>query len=493
MVEAVDDDLYRGKVVGAWGFGRPVALWRLDAPDAAVAEYLQDVAAVRHPGLLTPIDLASDGRDTFLVCEWVEGVGLDALCASVQGRGERVPWHLVTAIGVSVLEALEAAHAAGHAHGDVRPSTIVVSDGGAVYVAGLGFGDEGSDAVDHLAYRAPELAGADDATVTSDLFAVGAVLFEALAGRRPFDGNTAGAVREQVARGDVPDLSLLRDDMPPLAAITIERALRPAPDRRYPSARAMARALAGLPPASEEPPALVGVELARLVATVERPPRRESERVRVSAPSKSDRVRQAPERQTAAPEPDLSPPRVPSDVPMPPEAALAPPPVHVPDPVPEDPTEAPPESGERPGSSAPEPFRDPGTASYELTEQGPFAGRPMFDPAEVSEPLELVSRKSRPDDDEATEPGGHAAPEHAPTPRARRRTPEPVFGTEDTERIELAPPSDEPFGQERTENLDLEDIVRMSITGPFGNDRTEHLDLDEVRRLTVPEEDDPGE
>ena len=223
------------------------------------------VAQLSHPNLVTLYDWQSDANGQLAVLEYVPGENLKAY---LQRRGRLGPDEAV-AIVRQVLAALEAIHAAGIVHRDVKPQNILLVGGSEAPASGeqaapsaspfvkltdLGIArivDEPGPtplgtAVGTPQYLSPEQAMGQPATPASDVYAVGALLYELLAGRPPFDGETPLAVvHQQVYVTPRP----LREVVPGLSAEleqVVLRALEKDPARRYLTAAAFAAALGGL-------------------------------------------------------------------------------------------------------------------------------------------------------------------------------------------------------------------------------------------------------
>jgi eukaryotic-like serine/threonine-protein kinase len=252
--------VWEGLVHGANGFRKPVAIKRIlkqyrgypDIVDMFVEE-ARVGAALRHPNIVEISDFGQDELGHhFLVTELVRGLDVGKLTRSYAAGA---PWTLVVAIAVEVLRALEAAHGrrdeqgqpAPIVHRDVSPPNILVDERGMVKLADFGLARalDGArrtrpDVVKgKLSYLAPEILLGHESSMASDLFSLGIVLWEALAGQRLFDAETDILVVKLVREARVPLLSARRPDLPLGIVTAVHRALEKQPARRFGSAREM--------------------------------------------------------------------------------------------------------------------------------------------------------------------------------------------------------------------------------------------------------------
>ena len=201
-------------------------------------------AGLRHPNVACVYDYGhQDGLD-YLVMELLEGESLagrlDRLGAL---RPEDAAW-----IAAEVAGALDAAHRAGIVHRDVKPGNIVLTRDGEVKLLDFGIaasaGQRAADGRDGLVgtapYLAPECALGEPADPASDVYGLGVVVYEMLAGRPPFTGDSVAAVAAAHVHNSPPPLAELAPGVPPAMAAACERALAKDPADRPPSAGAFA-------------------------------------------------------------------------------------------------------------------------------------------------------------------------------------------------------------------------------------------------------------
>ncbi|HJQ75176.1 MAG TPA: protein kinase, partial [Gaiellaceae bacterium] len=247
---------------------RRVAIKILHERYAGDPEYLERfrrearaVARLSHPNIVTVIDRGDDNGRQYIVFEHVEGENLKEL---VQRTG-RLPVHRALELALAVAEGLAFAHEHGLVHRDVKPQNVLLSREGEVKVTD--FGIARSLDVEHgvtqtgtvlgtSEYLAPEQASGKPVSPATDVYSLGVVLWELLAGDVPFVGENFVAVALRHVNEPAPSLLERRPDVSPRLAAAVDRALAKDPARRFPSMAAFAGELrACLAEADGETPA----------------------------------------------------------------------------------------------------------------------------------------------------------------------------------------------------------------------------------------------
>jgi eukaryotic-like serine/threonine-protein kinase len=204
-------------------------------------------AQISHPNMAGVFDYVQEHDRPGIVMEFVDGETL----ADRLSREGRLPVGESVRIGSGLLAALQSAHDAGIVHRDVKPGNVMLTTTGDVKVTDFGIARAASDhtltetgtVIGTAHYLAPEQVSGAQATPLSDLYSVGAILYEMLGGRKPFEAETPIAVAMKRISEDPAPLRTLRKDVPEPVAAIVARALVRDPAERFASAADMRRAL----------------------------------------------------------------------------------------------------------------------------------------------------------------------------------------------------------------------------------------------------------
>jgi len=210
----------------------------------------QTVAAIDHPNIIPIYDAGESGDIAYIAMRYVDG---SDLAQTLDRRGALPPEETLTILDQAGA-ALDAAHARGLVHRDVKPANILIEDATSrIYLTDFGIvkGQDESGSrtregffLGTIDYAAPEQLEGKPLTCAADVYAFGCVLFECLSGRRPFEGSDVAIVRAHVL-DPPPSISELRPELPAALDAVIERALAKEPYERFEDCRSVVEA-AGL-------------------------------------------------------------------------------------------------------------------------------------------------------------------------------------------------------------------------------------------------------
>ncbi|WP_129668962.1 serine/threonine-protein kinase [Phytoactinopolyspora endophytica] len=219
-------------------------------------------AGLHHPNTVMVFDVGEVDGQPFIVMERINGRSL----AHLLHEDGWLPVEWTTTIADAVLTSLQMAHERGLVHRDVKPSNILLPDAGGVKLADFGIAKALSESTSGLTgtdrvlgsprYLAPEQAAGQSASPAGDLYSLGVVIYECLAGHPPFRAESPLALMMAHHSERVPPLAELVPHVPPALARVVECALAKSPAERYPDARTMRSALhqAVSTPAPPPPP-----------------------------------------------------------------------------------------------------------------------------------------------------------------------------------------------------------------------------------------------
>lgn len=249
----VDEEIGRGGMSKVFRgtdtvLGRPVAVKVLDPKLAEDETFVsrfrreaQAAARINNPHIVAVYDTGHDGGVDFIVMEYVEG---KTLADYLTGGGRILPNRAVE-IADDVAQVLDAAHAQGIVHRDIKPSNIIITPSGEVKVTDFGIAllatqDTVAQTLAVLgtaAYLSPEQAQGEAVDARTDIYSLGCVLYEMVAGRPPFVGDTPVAIASKHVLETPGPPSQLNGDVSPALDAVIMKALAKNPANRYQTAR----------------------------------------------------------------------------------------------------------------------------------------------------------------------------------------------------------------------------------------------------------------
>jgi serine/threonine-protein kinase len=234
----------------------------LTRQEGLVQRFVQEarvVAQIQSPHVVRVIDVdqAADGH-VFIVLEHLEGKTLQALYEELYRNGQRLSYADALDYGTQILDGVEAAHRVGVVHRDLKPDNVMITrdPSGAAVLKLLDFGIAklktlGAPGLTRPGvmmgtpeYMAPEQASSADAVdVRADVFSLGVILYEMIAGRRPALGDTAATITAAYLSGQIPRLTDMVPGLSPELGAIVSTAMAARPHDRFATVAAFRRAI----------------------------------------------------------------------------------------------------------------------------------------------------------------------------------------------------------------------------------------------------------
>jgi TonB family protein len=262
-------EVYRARMVGMEGFQKTVAIKRVLSNLTGDEEFVKMLideaklaAQLNHNNIIHIYDLGKIGDSYYIAMEYIEGHDLRSVLQQCNAEGVRIPIPLALHIAILLASALDYAHhkrdfenrELGLVHRDVSPQNVLISNEGDVKLCDFGIAKAVSKASQtrsgalkgKLQYMSPEQGHGASIDHRSDIFSLGLVLYEMLTGQKAFAGTTEKSVLEQVRDPKIAAPSKINRSVPPEVDRIVLKALEPDRERRYQSARDLARDLEGV-------------------------------------------------------------------------------------------------------------------------------------------------------------------------------------------------------------------------------------------------------
>jgi TonB family protein len=255
-------EVWKARMRGVEGFQKTVAIKKIlphlgDNADF-VSMFIDEAklaAQLSHPNIIHIYDLGKIGRDYYIAMEYVEGKDLRSILNAARRKGMPIPLGLSLLIAARLASALDYAHRKrdfdnrelGLVHRDVSPQNVLITFEGDIKLCDFGIAKAVSKANQtqmgalkgKLQYMSPEQAWGKQVDARSDIFSLGAILFELLTGERLFPGDSEISILEAVRDGRTRRASSLAPAVPQEVDEIVDRALARDPNDRFPNASEM--------------------------------------------------------------------------------------------------------------------------------------------------------------------------------------------------------------------------------------------------------------
>lgn len=253
-------EVFRAESAGLEGFKKKVAIKRvlphLAGKKEFIGMFLDEArlsAHLGHSNCVQVFDIGEGDNTFFIVMELVDGADLKGILTHSRNAGRLIPTEEAVLVCVRICEGLAYAHELKDdrgqplhiVHRDMSPPNVLITKHGEVKIADFGLAKANSQLENSqpgiikgkFGYLSPEAARGHTVDARADIFAVGIILWEMLAGRRLFQGNSDLETVKQVQRAEVPDIRRYNPHVPESVVQVLAHALAGDPDERYRSAR----------------------------------------------------------------------------------------------------------------------------------------------------------------------------------------------------------------------------------------------------------------
>ncbi|MEO5890831.1 MAG: protein kinase [Ferruginibacter sp.] len=234
--------------------GREVALKMLHPQLTVEPQFLERfkkeariLAQLLHPNIAVIYNFIEQGGNHFMVIEYVEGTSLDDLLKKYR----ILPAEFVVPVFIQALEGLQHAHRKNIFHRDIKPANLMITEDGTLKLMDFGIakvaGEQKMTQVNKIVgtieFMAPELIEGKDASALSDIYSMGATLYELISGKVPFEGDTDFNMMQAIMKSKIKPPDKLNPQVPKALNDIVLKAMDRNPNNRYPNARAFQQAL----------------------------------------------------------------------------------------------------------------------------------------------------------------------------------------------------------------------------------------------------------
>ncbi len=211
--------------------------------DEMMTRFIREAKAagrLSHPNIITIYDVCREKDVTYIVMQFVEGQSLQGLIDS----GKTFSPQEIIELMKPLCECLDYAHASGIVHRDIKPGNILIDKSGKPYLADFGVArietstlTQSGTTVGTLSYMSPEQVKGQTVDSRSDIFALGVILYELLAGKKPFAGDNLSTIVYKIVHEEPERITDVNKDLPHGYETVIRKALAKNPEGRYQDCR----------------------------------------------------------------------------------------------------------------------------------------------------------------------------------------------------------------------------------------------------------------
>ncbi len=248
---------------------------------------------LQHPNIVTIYEMAESGGSPFIAMEYLEGESLEKLVA----RKAALPLGTKVSYVIQTSRALDFAHRRGVIHRDIKPANIVVTGDGVVKVVDFGIAriadtskTQTGSMLGTLAYMPPEQLRGQHADAQGDIWALGVVLYELLAYRRPFTGDNHAAVLLSILQNEPPPIRQIVPECPVTLESILSRALRKDHRERYSTMAAFLKDLEKIAPSLDRQVSGAAAAKATPLPNAQHTPAA-TQRIDMQAPNDAEKMR----------------------------------------------------------------------------------------------------------------------------------------------------------------------------------------------------------
>ncbi len=233
-----------------------------------------------HPNIITIHDVGKEADMTYIVMQYIEGLSLQNWITS----RKKFSASDVVKIMIQLCDALDFAHKTGIVHRDIKPANILLDHKGKPHICDFGVAHVEMSTITQTgatigtpSYMSPEQVMGKKIDKRSDIFSLGAILYELLTGRRPFDGESITTVIYKIVNEEAPSPTKVRKGIAEEFGPIVSKALAKDPERRYNSCSELANDLKRITICSDETMAMTGIQESAFA--MQQAPKKRSKRV----------------------------------------------------------------------------------------------------------------------------------------------------------------------------------------------------------------------